>query len=255
MPALVLPRDDEHTTIVGRNGSGKTQQGVWLLSTQNLRAKPWVALDYKGDELINSLEFTNEIDFGDVPDKAGLHILRSRPDLEKETDDFLWSIWDVGNIGVYIDEGYMVPGHRGSAYEALLTQGRALKIPVITLSQRPVKINRFAFSEASHISVFHLNDKRDQQTVAELVPPDFLTWLPPDFAPSLDADNDWTPNTEGRLPPFHSRWYALKKDERYLLRPVPDADKIRSDIAAQLRPPPKPSWRERLGEGFKAFWG
>jgi hypothetical protein len=232
-----LPRSDEHTTIVGRNGSGKTQLGAWLLSMQDFRAKPWVILDYKGDELLNSFEHLNPVDFGDVPDKEGLHILRSRPDLEDETDGFLWKIWDAGNIGVYIDEGYMVPGHRGSAYEALLTQGRSLRTPVITLSQRPVKINRFAFSEASHIVMFHLNDKRDRSVVSELVPDDFMTWIPDEFAPFT---------RDGKLPPYHSRWYALKKDERYLLRPVPEADRIRNLIAEKLRPPDKPTWRDQL---------
>lgn len=234
-----LPADDEHTTIVGRNGSGKTQLGAWLLSKQNLRNKPWVIIDYKGDELLNSIDGLIEVGFGDTPDKAGLHILRSHPAMDDQTDGFLQKIWETGDIGVYVDEGYMLPTYRGSPYESLLIQGRSLRIPVITLSQRPVKVSRSAFSEASHIVVFHLNDNRDVKIVEELVPPDFMEWIPDDFVPY---------NKDGRLPPYHSRWYALKKDERYLLRPVPDGNTILSEINAQLVTPPPPTWRERLKE-------
>lgn len=232
------PRDDEHTTIVGRNGSGKTQLGAWLLGEQPLKIKPWVMVDYKGDELLNSIEHVKELDFGDVPGEPGLYILHSRPDLRTETNDFLWRIYDAANIGVYIDEGYMIPAEKQSAYEALLTQGRALRIPVITLSQRPVWINRFALSEASHICVFHLNDKRDRDKLGEIMPPDFMEWIPEEYRAQCP---------DGKLPRYHSRWYALKRDERYLLQPVPDAATIRNRIAEKLKPPERaPSWSERI---------
>jgi len=235
------PREDEHALIVGRNGTGKTQFGVYVLSQHDLR-RPWVILDAKGDELINSLPFTTEIDFKTVPDDGGLHLLKIGPHVMDETDDFLWRVWETGDIGIMVDEGYMVPSWEKSAYEAILTQGRALKIPTINLSQRPVMINRFSISEASHIVAFHLNDKKDRQRVGEYTPPDFTDWIPDDFAPF---------NKEGRLPPFHARWYAVKPDARYVLTPVPDADTIRSIFAQKLAPPPRPSWREK----FKSLWG
>ena len=50
------PRDDEHTAVWGRNGTGKTQLATYILSRQDFKRKPWVIIDYKGDELLNSLE-------------------------------------------------------------------------------------------------------------------------------------------------------------------------------------------------------
>jgi hypothetical protein len=210
-----LPRDDEHTTIVGRNGTGKTQAGAWLLSKQDLKVKPWVILDYKGEEMLNSIARIRHIDFNEVPDKPGLYILHSRPDLGDETESWLWKVWQKENIGVFIDEGYMLPEIRKGAFSALLTQGRSKRTPVITLSQRPVRVDRAAFSEASHLIAFDLNDKRDHKSLEEVVPTGFM---------------------KETVPKFHSRWYSVKKDKIWIMKPVPDADQIVDDINVQLEP-------------------
>lgn len=228
MAEFRLPDDNEHTVVIGRNGTGKTQLGLWTLSKQNLRAKPWIVLNYKGDELINSIERSRKIKHGDMPDAPGLYILNSHPGLKEHDERFLWGLWDNEDIGLFIDEGYMVPKKDGGAFEALLTQGRSKRIPIITLSQRPVELSRFVFSEASHVALFHLNDQRDVKTVTSFVPADFPTWLPSEFAKA------------GRLPPYHARWYDFKGNEgqgaRFVLKPVPPADQIRKDIDAQLEP-------------------
>jgi DNA helicase HerA-like ATPase len=214
-----LPRDDEHTTIVGRNGTGKTQAGAWLLSQQNLEGKPWVILDYKGEELLNSIPRIREIGFAESPSQPGLYILKSRPDLEEQTEAWLWKIWERENIGVFIDEGYMLPEIRKGAFSALLTQGRSKRTPVITLSQRPVRVDRAAFSEASHLIAFDLNDRRDHKSLEEIVPTGFMR----------DA-----------IPRYHSRWYSVKKDKVWIMKPVPSADEIVDDINAKL--PPLKRW-------------
>lgn len=210
-----LPREDEHTTIVGRTGTGKTQMGAWLLSTRDLEVKPWVILDYKGEELLNSIPRIREIGFKDAPSQPGLYILKSRPDLEDDTEAWLWKIWESENIGVFIDEGYMLPENRKGAFSALLTQGRSKRTPVITLSQRPVRVNRTAFSEASHLIAFDLNDRRDHKALEEIVPTGFMA-LP--------------------VPRYHARWYSVKKDKVWKLKPVPEADEIIETINAKLPP-------------------
>lgn len=210
-----LPRDDEHTTIVGRNGTGKTQFGAWLLSKQNLRGKPWVILDYKGEELLNSIPRIRAIDFKETPRQPGLYILKSRPDLEDDTEAWLWKIWEKENTGVFIDEGYMLPEIRKGAFSALLTQGRSKRTPVITLSQRPVRVDRAALSEASHLIAFDLNDRRDHKSLEEVVPTGFM---------------------KDPVPRFHARWYSVKKDKTWIVKPVPDAEEIIDDINEQLEP-------------------
>lgn len=223
-PPFHLPGNDEHTTIVGRNGCGKTQLGVCLLAKRNLRQERWVALDFKGDELLNSLDRAVYIERDKVPKKPGLYIKQFRRAGDDEINDFLWRIWDEENTGVYIDEGYFVPQGEDGAYKGLLTTGRSKNIPVITLSQRPVRISRFALSEVSHVAVFDLNDRRDWKTLDEVLPQGFTSWLPAEYA------------ADGKLPKFHSRWYSVKTDGRYILKPVPEADEIAELINTQLEP-------------------
>ena len=225
-----LPRDDEHTAIVGRNGSGKTQMGVYLLSRLDLRNNTWLVLDYKGDELINAIDRARTIDFNEVPSHNGLYVLHSRPDQTDETEAWLWRLWERENAGLYVDEGYMVPNI--GAYNAILTQGRSKRIPTINLSQRPVDVSRFVFSEASHIVVFDLNDSRDEKTVAGFTPRGFVNWLPN----GLEADKDQFERGKRLLPKFHSRWWNLKDRRGFLIRPVPEAHKLVDQINGQLEP-------------------
>lgn len=217
-----LPRRDEHTAVVGRNGSGKTQFGAAMLSKKDLQKETWVIVDYKGDEILNGIERAREIDFNTVPKHPGLYILHSRPDYEEETESFFHKVWAQEDCGLYIDEGYMLP--KGTAYRNILTQGRSKRIPTITLSQRPIEIDRFVFSEASHVVFFHLNDNRDIKTVREFTPPGFIEWIPPEFGKIT------------RLPDFHPRWYNIKNDLRFVVKPAPSADEIIAAIDKQLEP-------------------
>lgn len=222
-----LPAEDEHVAVVGRNGSGKTQLGAFLLAMQDLGNRTWLVLDYKGEEIFQALERVRYIGFSDVPSEPGLYVLPSRPDLEERTEAWLWRIWDKTHVGLFIDEAYMLPNYLKGAFQAILTQGRSRRIPVITLTQRPVRVTPFAFSEASHVAVFDLNAKADRKTIEDRTGEGFMTWRPAEFP-------------EERLPKFHSRWYAVKSDSRYVVRPVPDAREIVKRIDSQLRP--KRTW-------------
>ena len=216
-----FPRDGEHVAVWGMTGSGKTQLGAWLISKKNLKRKPTIILDYKGDELLNSVSRLREIDHNEVPKKPGLYILHSIPKADDEKmERWLWDVWGQENTDIYVDEGYMLP--KDAAFDAILTQGRSKRIGVTTLSQRPVHVSRFVPSEASHVVMFRLNDDRDVDTVRGIVPRDFPQWVPPEFG--------------DKLPPFHARWYGVKSDARFVLRPVPDAETIRANIDRQLEP-------------------
>jgi hypothetical protein len=222
-PAFAFPANDEHVTIVGRNGCGKTQLGCFLVGRKNLKKERVVALDFKGDDLLNSLKYAKSVDGEKVPRKPGLylrHFNRASPD---QINDFLWRIWEEEETTVYIDEGYFVPQGETDAYKGLLTTGRSKHIPVITLSQRPVRISRFALSEVSHVVVFDLNDRRDWRTLDEVLPDGFTEWKPEQFPGP-------------KLPRYYARWYNVKTDGRYVIEPVPSADEIRELIDDQLEP-------------------
>jgi DNA helicase HerA-like ATPase len=216
------PADDERTLIVGMTGSGKTQFGAYLLAQQNFKRKPWVIVDYKGDVLLNSLERTREIGY-EIPKKPGLYILHAHPEDGDAMENWLRKTWERGNMGLYFDEGMMLPNQRGvGAAATLQIQGRSRKIPIITLSQRPVDISRYAVSQASHVVMFRTSDKRDDETLTQVVPRDFPDWVPQELGT--------------RLPDYHSRWYDVGRDQRFVLQPVPDADTIREQIDGKLEP-------------------
>ena len=203
----------ERTVIVGRTGSGKTQQGAWLLSKAPFDRMPWIIVDYKRDEILNGSRLIREIGYNDLPKHPGLYILHPEPSHDEQVDGYLSRVYRRGNTGLFLDESYMVPDKKGLS--AVLTQGRSLRIPVIALTQRPAWLSRFVFSEADHFSVFHLNDSEDRKKVGR-------------FLPGGAADHP--------PPEFNSIWYSVKRNKLFHLQPVPDAATILTDIETRLAP-------------------
>lgn len=202
--ALRLPNKSQRITIVGKTGSGKTQAATWQLSERDLKSRPWIVFDYKGDKLLGSIENAIEWDIRSKPPKRpGLYITRPLPHEVDEVETFLWEIWKRGKTGIYVDEGYMI-NKFSKAFIAILTQGRSKEIPMIILSQRPVAVTRFVFSEADFFQIFWLNHHDDRKTVGAFTP--------------IDMDK--------RLPEFHSYWYDVKNDEQAILGPVPSENEI-----------------------------
>lgn len=212
-PPLELPGPADRTIIVGQTGSGKTWLGVWLLSHQAIDRRPWVVIDYKREELFRQLgrHAWRSIltPASPPPKKPGLHLIQPLESDDDAMDAFLWRIWKRGNIGLYIDEGMMIPAGRGSAMRAILTQGRSLRLPVIALSQRPVEIDRYFFSEAQYFAEFFLMDREDRKTLTRYTP--------------FDADD--VPAAH------HCYWYDSKRRAVSYLAPVPD----RETFLARLR--------------------
>jgi len=194
-----LPGPRDRLAIIGRTGSGKTHFAAWALSLANWPRQPWVIIDYKRDELLRDLPVEQlAVEPRRLPHDPGLYIVHPRPDEELKVEKLLWRIWERGRTGLYVDEGHILPDAGG--LQAILTQGRSKYIPVIVLTQRPKWLNRFVFSEADYYALFHLNDKRDKQTVGEFLPEQARYPLPP--------RNAW--------------YYDVAHDELVHLLPVPD---------------------------------
>lgn len=210
-PPFPFPKTSEHTTILGRTGSGKSHLGAWLLSHSDFDQMPFIIFDYKGDELLNSLGATNISITAEPPDKPGLYIVHLIPEKDDEAREaFLWKIHARGRAGIYVDEGFNFAN--SNALDTILMQGRSKEIPCYINSQRPSWISRYCFSEASHFVLFHLNDRRDRVKVREF----------------FDAYQ------EARLPQFHAQWYAVNQDKNFLLPPVSSSDKIRARFTERL---------------------
>lgn len=217
---FTFPRIDQRVSIIGKTGSGKTQFGAWLLSNARFDLIPYVIIDFKGEQLFQECTRIRDIDYKTIPKKPGLYRLNCgvTEDEKESLSKWLWAVWERERCGLYFDEAYMLPREKGSAYEAILTQGRSKRIPAISLTQRPSWITRFVFSEADYFAMFRLNDMRDIDTLGAFVPQGINQTL---------------------LPKYHCNWYDVGADKITIVKPVPDADHIKERIDSRLR---KDTW-------------
>lgn len=208
-----LPNDTERISIIGATGSGKTHAALWHLSRRNYNLKPWIVFDWKHDDLINSVEGVYPLGLGQpIPRQPGIYLVQPDPQDDEMVEEMMWRIWRTGNTGVYVDEGYMV-GKNNKGFRALLTQGRSKHIPMIILSQRPVWMDRFVFSESEYFQVFRLQHTGDIKKIEEYIPHDISR----------------------RLPLRNSYYYDCATDELVLLKPMPDRAAILDTFHTKLR--------------------
>jgi len=215
--AVRLPNDTERISIIGATGSGKTHAALWHLSRRNYNLKPWIIYDWKGDDFISSIEGAQFIGLGEpIPRRPGIYVVQPDPSDDELVTEHMWRVWSTGNTGVYIDEGYMV-GNTNKAFRALLTQGRSKHIPMIVLSQRPVWMDRFVFSESEFFQVFRLQHIGDIKKIQEYIPHDITRRLPPRVSYYYDAPNDKLTvldvmaDREAILDTFQTKLRGLKK--------------------------------------------
>lgn len=178
----------QHTVIIGRNGSGKTVRGVWLLAMTQDRT--WFCLNHKQDELLRAVPTLINLPVGEMPTKKDFGIFEWQPVYQDEGDDdfveeLLTKIFERKNTGLYIDESYMLsPKSKGLI--RLLTQGRARKCPVIALTQRPVSVPRVFFTESVYTYVYDVQDNRDVKVIAEFTPQTITKYIGQDCMEPLE---------------------------------------------------------------------
>ena len=216
MASLIYPNDTQRITVIGKTGSGKTQAGAWLLARRSYTTRPWIVFDYKYEKLFSEISHIEEIGLKRRPPKhPGLYVVHPNPADVDDVEQMMWEIWRREGTGIFVDEGYMIPS-RSPAFQAILTQGRSKRIPLIMLTQRPAWVTRFAFSEADYIQCFQLTDTRDKKTVREFMP------MP------LERD----------LPaPYHSWWWDNGRNYKAILQPVPPRDTILDIFHSRLSQP------------------
>lgn len=213
---LHWPDDTQRITIIGKTGSGKTQGAAWLLSERSYDRKPWIVFNWKYDDLLDGIPGAQEMKLGDrIPKKPGIYLVHPNPADTEAVEALMWRIWEHENVGMFVDEGYMIPA-RSPAFQAILTQGRSKRLPVIMLTQRPAWVTRFAFSEADYIQLYQLTDLRDAKVVREFMP------LP----------------IEQPLPGRYWSWYWDNiRNHKAVLQPVPNRDIILETFYRRLKQP------------------
>ena len=222
-----LPSDSQSILLIGKNGSGKTRAAVWHLAQKDLPVSTWVVINHKREKMINSIPGAQFLGMNERPKKPGIYIYQPRPDFDDEAvTALLWWIYETENTGLYIDEGYMI-NPRDPALNSLYTQGRSKNVPVITLSQRPSRISRFAVSEAAFFQVFYLVDRRDRKLLQEFIPH------------SLEALMVPIAGQPRALKDYHSVYYDTSGDEAVIMAPVPGDDEILAIFAEKMQVNPE----------------
>jgi hypothetical protein len=198
-------------SIVGATGSGKTQCALWHLSKRDFTERPWIVYNFKEDAGIDGIPGKIDLPIDALPTRPGVYVVHPHPSQQAEVERQMWAIWERKNIGVYIDEGYMV-GKNSPAFRAIITQGRSRGIPLIVLSQRPVWMDKFVFSESEFFQIFRLNHRDDRKTVQGF------------------ADVD----LEKKLPDYCSRYYDVGANESWVCKPVPSIEVIHETFRKRL---------------------
>lgn len=221
-----FPGPEDHVAVIGRNGSGKTFGGMWLMSARDFNVQPGLIINSKGDSLIDEIseiKGVHTIGINDTPGDQGLYIVNPLPSEGDALNQLFKRCWEKENITIYIDEGYSIQNDEW--FNACLTQGRSKHVNLIVLSQRPAWISKYVFSECNFVMLFNLQIKDDRKKVAEFVP----------------VDKDY------RLPPYCSYWYNVKDNSLVEFSPVPNKSVIISTFRAMF--PPE---QDEEPEGFQA---
>lgn len=212
--SFVLPGGADRTVIIGQNGTGKTILGAWVLSKQRFDERPWVCLDFKNEELWDMVGDPpmRPLRVGAMPGKRGLYRMRIRPDETDALEDWFWKVWNKKNIGIFVDEVSLV--NSKAAFKAILRQGRSLRIPVISCTQRPVDCDREVFTEAQYRCCFGVEDVRDYQVIR-----------------GLFGNSDIREQSE-QLKRHWSLWWDTKQRQLSVLQPCPPPATVASDLKA-----------------------
>lgn len=219
-----LPGRSDRTAIYGRTGDGKTVLASWLLSEAPIDRMPYYVLDFKGDDLLRSIKRFEQVSLRDkITKHPGVYIARPMPHQTEAVEDFLWRVWAKRNTGLFVDEGFMLP-RPSHAYDAILTQGRSLHIPVINLTQRPVMLTRFVPTQSDFHFLFPFNDDRDNETAAQVMP----RAIRDQVIGHDEADNV--------LPKYHSFWYDVSNKVWSIIGPAPRPEIIAQRFDDRLRP-------------------
>ena len=225
-PAVVKPKigpfqfpgPSDRVTINGMSGSGKTTFALYLFAeSADFDEKPWIIIDFKAEDfnplISEKIAQVIKID-ATLPDEPGIYLIQPDPQEPEKTEDFLWRVYRKGHIGLFVDEAANIPEVRGERnsggpFQSIITQGRSKIIPLYTIIQRPVNVNNSVFTENNFYCAFTLRGPEDLKKVRAHIP-----------VHSKGYDVVWRDDLI--LKPHQCRWYDQRRNENFILNPVPD---------------------------------
>lgn len=171
-------RQGEHLTLIGANGTGKTTLALLILG---LRRFVIVAATKRKDEQLDKLKkrgFVEVKSWTELVYYWDSQRFLYRPRLKSLSDysqaqgfrELLDGVFNTGNITFYADEVRYLTEQLGLKrdMQVLWLQGRALKITIVAATQRPAHIPIEAYSEATHLFIYRLTDRKDLQRITEI---------------------------------------------------------------------------------------
>lgn len=213
-----IPSDSERQLFIGATGSGKTTLAMHVLSNRNITEMPYVILNTKDDEHLNQIPHVIEMDGLKLPKakhmKSGIFMARPRIGEYDGVEALMQEIWQRTHVGLFVDEALAISAPAHPAYRTLLTQGRSRRNPVDSLTQRPVNIDRYAFSESEHFYVMRLNSMRELEPIYD--------------------QTGWDMEMS-RLPEFHAYRFHGPSQAKSIVPPAPSMDSILDTFDARLR--------------------
>ncbi len=193
----------ERMSIAGRTGSGKTTLASWMV-----RRSPgfWIVLNQKGDAALSRLGPNLSMDTWELALEKGNKFAVIQPEPDKTIDEIDGWIYDLSenweNIGLFVDELYYLTSNSraGPGLTGWLTRGRSRRQSFIGLTQRPVWVSKFVFSESDYLVEMSLALKDDRKRLYEM---------------------SGMPQMLEKLPPRYWRCYAQGADDLVTFGPVP----------------------------------
>ena len=189
-------KQSERVVFVGQTGSGKT----FLAQKLSYNLKRFVLIDSKGMPDANERFGTEDWSAKGLQDLMEGEPVRLRvgtPNLPVNDwpdyyDELFGSVFEAGDVSIYIDEMFTVSGlNPKTNLTRLLTQGREFNVSTWIGTQRPSKIPLITLSEAQHYFIFNLRLPQDRKRMSELANREELPLLDERYAfYYYDVNND-----------------------------------------------------------------
>ncbi len=193
------PRREDRIFITGSTGTGKTVLARALFAA---RLPPRLVIDPKADQPATGGAYADgrqAVTFSDparIPDAESLRFVPRDPFDLDGYGRLAVTLWDRPGMYLWLDEaGLILPAaNPPRPMLRLVTQGRARRIGMVALHQRPVEVARAFLGNAEHLAAFRLGYPDDVDTLSGFfeVPPATLAGV------------------LANLPPHGFAWYSRR---------------------------------------------